>query len=298
MACATSKEKEAGVTASMTGLSSYRSTNSVICGVSLVRLLVLLCPLCATQRMHGGSCSIAHREFRHCHIVCTGKDVRVGRHSRAIQIRDRKQKKTPRVPTLNRCGTHVRVRKAALPYPTAAASAPQPPAFIGTAHRTTSLMHRSRLAAACGFRCTHPATKGFSAPLRSIEKGNSPPGAPMQRPRLAGTRVTPSRGEQLFAGCVLQSASAGPAAAVPLVRVGARLGQAVWLAGWVAKASIRKLQHKICLQASKETWIVGEERRGGSAETSQLREPQLVARAPRGLETFTSATIPGAIGED
>lgn len=91
----------------------------------------------------------------------------------------------------------------------------------------------------------------------------------------------------------MQSASAGPAAAVPLVRGDARLGQAGGIGGKVQ--AFASLQHEIWMR-SKETWVVGSAL-GGSAGRYISREPRLVARAPRGLETFSSATMPSAIGD-
>lgn len=247
--------------------------------------------------VHAGSCTTAHREFTDTVTLC----VQVRRESRSSPLppsRSGTESKKTRIQRSSAAGPMVQhtcsCKKARLAYPTAAASAPQP-RLSSAPHIIGNLMHHSRLAAACGFCRTHHAKKGFFALSRSMEKVSRRQ-APIQRPRLAGTRVTHHHAESSFGGCV-QSASAGPAAAVPLVRVGrgwVRLGD------WWQRQAFASLQHKICLQARKETWIVGSERSLEALDvTLELSEPELVARAPRGLETFiSSATVPSAIGED
>jgi hypothetical protein len=244
--------------------------------------------------VHAGSCTTAHRDFTDTVTLC----VQVRRESRSSPPRSGTESKKSRIQRSSAAGPMVQhtcsCKKVRLAYPTAAASAPQP-RLSSAPHIIGNLMHCSRLAAASGFCCTHHAKKGYFALSRSIEKATRRQ-APIQRPRLPGTRVTHHHAESSFGGCV-QSASAGPAAAVPLVRVGrgwVRLGD------WWQRQAFASLQHKICLQARKETWIVGSERSLEALDvTLELSEPELVARAPRGLETFiSSATVPSAIGED
>ena len=75
------------------------------------------------------------------------------------------------------------------------------------------------------------------------------------------------------------------------------------LRGWVrlggiggkVQASFASLQHEIWVR-SKETWVVGSAL-GGKRCRYISREPRLAARAPRGLDMFSSATMPSAIGD-
>jgi hypothetical protein len=205
--------------------------------------------------VHAGSCTTAHRDFTDTVTLC----VQVRRESRSSPPRSGTESKKSRIQRSSAAGPMVQhtcsCKKVRLAYPTAAASAPQP-RLSSAPHIIGNLMHCSRLAAASGFCCTHHAKKGYFALSRSIEKATRRQ-APIQRPRLPGTRVTHHHAESSFGGCV-QSASAGPAAAVPLVRGEARLGQAAGIGG--GKGKRRKLQDEICLQARKETWIVGSER--------------------------------------
>ena len=92
----------------------------------------------------------------------------------------------------------------------------------------------------------------------------------------------------------MQSASAGPAAAVPLVRGAARLGQAGGIGGKVQ--AVRKLAARH-LDAKQGDLGRGLSARWEALDVTSLANHGLLRGRPRGLEMFSSATMPSAIGD-
>lgn len=170
-------------------------------------------------------------------------------------------------------------------------------------HHTTSctarvFADRMRRDSAARNHCNERILRSFAV----NRKGNSPPGCPLNGRATLVHASHPHHAESSFGGCV-QSASAGPAAAVPLVR-----GERGWVRLREGRWTPKGKGQSVARFAAQDLGIrkQGDLVRGRRRSLEALRRyfsanhtACLRGRPGGWLETpISSATLPSTIGED